>query len=445
VVILIAEDEPSIRRALEMLLKNEHDIISCEDGKLALQELGRTSVDLVITDFQMPFVSGLELIQKGKAISPSTAFILMTAFGSTTQAVEAIQLGADDYFSKPFDVSEMKHRIRKIEELRSFKVEKNVTAEDVAKRLPGVSPYIQAARKFVAAAGASTSPVLLVGPQGCGKEFIAQAIHESGQRSIYPFISLDCETTLPDKLEADLFGLEKDFGQRSNIPRPGKLELARGGTLFLNGIASLPMDLQAKLVPCLRDNVFSRLGSQRQIRVNARVVVASTTPLKSLVEKKLFREDLFYLLNILSLEIPPLASRQDDIPSLVEFFWDKIAREIKTQTRLAPETVAALKPYPFPGNVRELMNLLERLAVLGKDTTTITPDLLPPEFHTAKHLGLDEQLAELEKRLIADALRLTQYDFSKTAKLLKLTDGALQTKMAQHQLAPQPVVKGKAA
>ena len=433
-VILIAEDEPSIRRALEMLLKNEHDIISCEDGKQALQELGKTSVDLVITVFQLPFVSGLELIQKGKSISPSTAFILMTAFGSTTQAVEAIQLGADDYFSKPFDVSEMKHRIRKIEELRSFKIEKTVTSDDVARRLPGSSAYIQAARKFVAAAGASTSPVLLTGPQGCGKEFVALAVHESGQRSIYPFLSVDCETTAPEKLEAELFGNEKDSGQKNNIPRPGKLELARGGTLFLNGIASLPPDLQAKLVPVMRDNVFSRLGSSRQIRVNARFIVATTTPLKVLVDQGKFREDLYYLLNILTLEIPPLANRQEDIPALVEFFWEKIARDVKTQVVLTPETIAQMQAYPFPGNVRELMNQLERLAVFGSDTGKVTPDLLPQEFHVARRRGLEEQVADFEKRLIQEALRQSQNDLKKTAEYLQLKPDTLASKMERHQL-----------
>ena len=384
----------------------------------------------------MPFVSGLELIQKGKNISPSTAFILMTAFGSTTQAVEAIQLGADDYFSKPFDVSEMKHRIRKIEELRSFKVEKAVsTSEDVAKRLPGNSPYIQAARRFVAAAGASTSSVLLLGPQGVGKEFVALAIHESGHRSIYPFLSLDCDTTVQDKLEVELFGQEKDAGKKTSNPRPGKLELARGGTLFLNGISSIPAPVQAKLVPVLRDNVFSRIGSSRQIRVNARFIVASTTPLKQLVQDGKFREDLYYLLNILSLELPPLANRKDDIPALAEFFWEKISRDIKTNAKLAPETIAEMSRYSFPGNVRELMNLLERLAVLGGEVPVITPDLLPPEIHGAQDWGLDEKIADFEKRLLQDALRETEYDVARAAKLLKLSEDTLNTKIQHNQLS----------
>lgn len=439
-VILIAEDEPSIRRALELLLKSEHDVICCEDGAQALLELSRTSIDLVITDFQMPMVSGLELIKRGKEISPATAFIMMTAFGSTNQAVEAIQLGADDYFGKPFDVSEMKHRIRKIEELRSYKIEKTLGADEVAKRLVGESKFTQDAAKFITAAASSTSPVLLTGPRGTGKEFIARSIHDSGQRSIYPFIQVDCGATNPDNLEAELFGFEKESSTKAGFPKPGKFELARGGTLFLQGVTSLPVALQSRLVPVLRDSVFTRLGGTRPIHCNTRVIATSASPIKPLVDSGAFRDELYYQIGILTLDIPALCDRKEDIPAFVKSFWAKISREVKTNLQLAPETLECLAHYHYPGNLRELKNILERLAVIGSESGFVTPDLLPGELRGGAKpavRGLDNQLLAFEKKMLFDTMTALSSDEKRAAEALELSVEELRKRLGRHGWNPK--------
>ena len=451
--ILIVDDELHIRNSLSAVLNAGHDVMTCEDGMVALKILEKKSIDLVITDNQMPHLTGIELIKKGKEISPDTAFILMTAYASVDQAVMALQHGADDYFVKPFDITEFELRVNRVSELRIWKAHNELQHQAVqgSHRLIGISEIIKKAKEFITKVSAAHAPVLILGPSGTGKEVMAKSIHESTLRDSRPFIAINCASLTENLIESELFGHEKGAFTGAVSAKPGKFELATGGTLFLDEVGELSLNVQAKLLRVLQEKEFCRLGGTRQIKSDARVIAATHRDLKKMVVLGTFREDLYFRLNILTFELGPLRDRMEDLPLLIEFFWQKACHETDCKAILAPDTLQALQNYNYPGNIRELQNILERLAVLGPKKGLATAHLLPPEFSQGANesksskmafiqslptelgeKGLDEWTELLEKKLLTEAMNQTEQNQTQAAKLLKITRGTLQYKLKKH-------------
>lgn len=452
-VIVIVDDDTGVRGSLDLLLKTDHEVICCDSAQAALGILEKRSVDLVITDNQMPGMTGLDLLRKGKELSPTTSFLMMTAFGSVENAIEAIRLGADDYFMKPFHLSEIEHRVQRIEDLKTWKSEKELRNEGVLGlgRIVGKSAVIANAIEFIKKVAPASAPVLILGPSGSGKEVIARAVHETSPRVMQSFIAVNCASLSEQLMESELFGHEKGAFTGANSAKPGKFELARGGTIFLDEIGELPAALQAKLLRVLQEKEFYRVGGTRQIRNEARVIAATNRPIKEMVRGGTFREDLYFRLNVLTFEMLPLAARPDDLPLLIDHLWSKTLNETGKKVKLSPETLGRLRQYSYPGNVRELQNTLERLAVLAPESGVVEPKHLPSEFYggvpvTARAQpnaevkmatgGLNETLEALESELVLNAMREANHNQVRAAELLKITRGALQYKLKKYNYHP---------
>lgn len=458
-VILIVDDEEPARLALSELFKTQHEVLLADDGAIALETLKKNQVDLVITDHLMKKISGLEVIEQGKVLSPTTSFILVTAYGTVDDAVKSIKLGADDYLLKPVDFIELEHRVNRIEKLRTFKFS-NLLKEQARTglgRLIGESHCIEEARGFISKVADVNSCVLLLGPSGSGKEVLAQAIHETSSRSEHPFVAINCASLNDQFLESELFGHEKGAFTGALQAKPGKFELASGGTLFLDEIGELTVHLQAKLLRVLQEKEFFRMGGLKQIKADARILAATNRNLKEMVRAGTFREDLYFRLNVLTFELLPLSQRKEDIPHLIHFFWKKFQQDLGCKSKLSQKTIEKLQSYSFPGNVRELQNVLERLAVLGAKDSTIEHNLLPPEFLEAgtsssvlplqsktesdadlemqlkKGLSLSEIVEKTELKIIELALKETRDNQVQTAKKLKISRGTLQYKLKKYR------------
>ena len=448
-IILVVDDEGGVRDMLHKLLSKKHEVILSPDGKHALKELGEIEVDLVITDFQMPVLSGIELIRQGKKLSPSTSFILMTAFGTIDQAVEAIRLGADDYFLKPFDISELEHRIERVENLRSWKFQQTLVSEvnQASGRLIGASPNIREAHEFIQKVGMVPSPVLLLGPTGSGKEVVAQAIHEAGNRSKHPFIAINCASLNEQLMESELYGHEKGSFTGATAAKLGKFELARGGTLFLDEVGELPLTLQVKLLRVIQEKEFYHVGGVRKIKSEVRLIAATNRNLTEMVAAGTFREDLFFRLNVLVFKLLPLEQRRPDIPMLVRHVWEKLTSEFGRKLTLSAAALECLNAYSFPGNVRELQNILERLVVLGGGSEMVEASALPielqPGFSQRKgrttsvvdsvgRIGFTEIMEDIEARLFAKALELSGGNQAKAATILKMSRGMFLHKIKRY-------------
>lgn len=452
--ILIADDEKGIRTSLSELLGTDHDVILCEDGESALRKIEVSVFDLVITDHQMPKITGIELIKRGKELSPQTSFMLMSAYGSVDQAVLALKTGADDYFMKPFEFDEILHRVQKISELRDWNNEKVLKGDKPQKSFTGNSIFISKVKEFVSKVASVHSPVLILGPSGSGKEVLSKTIHETGPRSERPFIAINCASLTEQLMESELFGHEKGAFTGATQTKLGKFELASGGTLFLDEIGELSQNLQAKLLRVLQEKEFFRVGGVRQIKTTARVIAATHRQLKEMVKQGTFREDLFFRLNILTFEMAALVERKEDLPELLDFFWKKHTREIGRRLTLSEGAHEKLLRYSYPGNIRELQNVLERLVVLGPDSGIVGIENLPPEisgeirggavskaathpistdgFDEAVGMGLTEYLDHHEELMIQKAMEVCGYNQIRAAELLKINRGTLQYKLKKY-------------
>jgi DNA-binding NtrC family response regulator len=453
-VILICDDEPVARRNLEELFGDSHEVISCADGKEALTVLEKKEVDLVITDHQMPGLTGLELIKKAKPAYPRTSFILMTAFGSVDQAVEALQAGADDYILKPFEIVDMEHRVQRVQQFRRMESEQTLRQSDRAgsksgaNRLIGESAMIKRAREFISQVADVPSSILLLGPSGAGKEVMARAIHESGEKKNAPFVSVNCASLGGNLLESELFGHEKGAFTGATASKVGKFELAKGGTIFLDEIGELPIEVQAKLLRVLQEKEFYRVGGTRILKTDARLIAATNRDLVGMIKQGQFREDLYFRLNVISFELEALNSRPEDLPYLIQLFFDKFCQEFGKKITLGDDVRQALLSYSFPGNVRELQNIIERMVVLTQDRQAVSGQLMPKEIFTKSESpvdhnlkandgrGLDEVLEELEKSMILTAMQTAKGNQVKAAEALKLTRGALQYKLKKYNYEP---------
>jgi DNA-binding NtrC family response regulator len=389
--ILVADDEPNIRRVFEAMFSKEgYSVLTAENGKRALALASGNTVDVLISDLIMPDMNGVELLQKVKQLHPSCAAIIVTAYGTIKSAVEAMRYGAYTYLQKPFDMDEVRLVVKKAMEHRTL-VAENLELKQQLKtsfkleNMVGNSGKMQDVYKVVERVADTRATVLIRGESGTGKELVARALHYNSLRAAKPFVAVSCAALPESLLESELFGYEKNAFTGAVAAKAGRFEMANQGTLFLDEIGDITPAIQIKLLRVLQEWEFERIGGTKTIKVDVRLIAATNKDLEKQVENEKFRTDLYYRLNIVSVFLPPLRDRPEDIPSLVEHF---LVKSGKANNRPKLKKVHAdawqlLQAYRWPGNVRELENAVERAVVLADPgVDTITPDLLPMAVYT---------------------------------------------------------------
>lgn len=444
--ILIAEDEKGMREVLEIFLQEEgYQTVSARDGRAAIEALEKDIFDLVITDVKMPYADGFEVLRKVKEISPETVVIMITAFGTTESAIEAIKLGAYDYIEKPFKIEEIRVVIKRALEKKKFisrlslteRLKKTEAICDIVYRSEKMKTLMETLPKIAQ----SSSNVLITGESGVGKELFAHALHKLSPRSHKEFVAINCAAFPEGLLESELFGHMKGAFTDAHYNKQGLFEIADGGTIFLDEIGDMPLSLQAKLLRVIENGTFRRLGGLSDIKVDVRIIAATNKDIKREVEEGRFREDLYYRLNVIPVHIPPLRERREDIPLLAEHFIKKYA----PQKRLSEEAMEALKNYRWRGNVRELENVIERLCLLTKSDLIELKDLPPEIIMDAKEkplipeltpsgINLDRIVEEIEKQYIIKALKLTSNTKVEAAKLLGLSFRSFRYRLKKYNI-----------
>ncbi len=389
--ILVADDEPNIRRVLEAMFSKEgYTVLMAENGKRALDLASANQVDVLISDLIMPDMTGVEVLQKVKQLHPHCSAIIVTAYGTIKSAVEAMRYGAYTYLQKPFDMDEVRLVLKKALEHRTLLAENQELKQQLKtsfklENMVGNSGKMQDVYKVVERVASSRATVLIRGESGTGKELVARALHYNSPRANKPFVAVSCAALPETLLESELFGYEKNAFTGAVAAKPGRFELANQGTLFLDEIGDIPPATQIKLLRVLQEWEFERIGGTKSIKVDVRLVAATNKDLEKAVAEEKFRQDLYYRLNIVSLFLPPLRERPEDIPLLVEHFLAKFNQQnARHLSKVAPEAWEMLQAYHWPGNVRELENAIERSIVLcDRKADTLTPDLLPLPIQSA--------------------------------------------------------------
>ncbi len=443
--ILIADDEPNMIWALKKaLVKEDYEIISAENGLEAVENF-KEEPDLVILDFKMPKMDGLEALKKIKEINNKVPVIMITAHGSADNAVEAMKLGALDYISKPFDIDELKVIIKKALEYKSLNEEVSYLRnrlDEESTKIIFKSKSMEEVLKLVNKVAPTDATTLILGESGTGKELIADEIHRLSHRNKGPLIKVNCGAFVESLLESELFGYEKGAFTGATTRKKGKFELAQEGTIFLDEIGEISEAMQVKLLRVLQEKEFERVGGEVTIKGDFRVIAATNRDLKEMVEKKEFREDLYYRLNVIPIYISPLHERKEDIPLLIDYFITKHSKQMgRSKLDINQKTLELLQGYKWPGNIRELQNIIERCVILtGGDV--ITEELLPSEIRgggyvKASNIILPDEglsLDEVEKSLILQALEKTDYNQTNAAKLLGITRHTLIYRMEKYEI-----------
>jgi len=441
--VLVVEDDPIIRRFIRDVLKRKgYDIQSCENGLAALDAIKQKEYQLIISDLKMDGIDGLELLARVKKITPKTEVIIITAYGTVSNAVEAMKKGAFDYIMKPIELEELEIVIERVFEHRSLVDENQYLKErletnSITHSLIGKSTYSQRIRELVEMVGPLDSTVLIMGETGSGKEVVANAIHQLSKRKDQPFIKVNC-AALPDTLlESELFGHEKGAFTGAVQRTKGRFELADHGTLLLDEIGELGLQVQAKLLRALQYQQFERVGSGKPVDVDVRVITTTNRNLKEEVKQGTFRKDLFFRLNVVTITLPALRERKDDIPFFVEHFLQVFNQKYERKKALSDKTMDFLIQYDWPGNVRELENCMETAVILNKGDV-----LLPEHFvFLEDHRDLLEEegdfsqvttIAEAEKQLILKTYKKHNYNKTHAAKVLGITIKTLRTKLREY-------------
>ena len=456
--ILVVDDNETMRSGVALVVERmEHDAVTAASGAEALERFEGGEVDLVVTDYRMDEMDGLQLLEAVRKQHPQTDVMIITAHGTIEIAVEAMQHGAADFITKPFPPDALRLKIERVlnhraerRERQRLDDENRYLREEIGDRygeIIGASVKIREVLATVDKVSATDSSVLIYGESGTGKELVARAVHNRGSRSAGPFVKVNCGSMPRDLVESELFGHERGAFTGAVRQRKGKFELAERGTIFLDEIGDIPLETQVNLLRVLQEKEFDRVGGERTLEADVRVVAATNRPLKQMVESGKFREDLYYRLDVIPLELPPLRERIDDIPLLVEHFLDKKSREMNLPfRRLTPEAMVALQTYPWPGNVRELENIIERTIVLVDADTIDAADLPLAVGEGAEGraagavtadgdddgLPLNDRLERLEKELITKAM--TDADGVKTqaADILGIKPSALYYKLDKY-------------
>jgi two-component system, NtrC family, response regulator AtoC len=458
--ILVVDDEPNMRKVLKaMLVQDGFEVHDAMDGEAALAVLAENHIDIVISDLKMPKIDGMELLRRVNA-AHDIPVIMITAHGTIDTAVEALKLGAFDYLTKPFERKELHQTIAKAARTRELAVQEVFFDREQAGRfrMIGTSEPMKQIFEVVDRVTDTPSTVLITGESGTGKELIARALHENSSRKDAPYIRVNCAAIPPTLIESELFGYEKGAFTGAATSKPGRFELAHGGTLFLDEIGEVSLEMQVKLLRAIQEGEFERVGGITTSKVDVRLITATNQDLRQRIQDGLFRDDLFYRLNVVHIHLPPLRERQADIPLLVRHFLDKYNEKFgKSIKGVDKESMSLLSAYRWPGNIRELENVLER-CVLFCDGATVTRGDLPPDFSagfsgSAEALiddgpelrpenGLKDQVRavtlDLERRLIVKALEQTGRNVTKAARLLKISRKSLQIKMKELGLRDDP-------
>jgi DNA-binding NtrC family response regulator len=442
--ILIVEDEAKMRRLLELNLGDDgFATVSAGDAETGLKLLREHPVDLILTDLKLPGMNGLEFLQTVKRQNAVLPVVVMTAFGSVETAVEAMKAGASDYVLKPFSLTEMRMVIHKELDVRNLREENRSLREALGKRFshPNIvarSPKMQEVLATVERVARTNSTVLLGGESGVGKDLIARAIHEKSRRASGPFLKIN-STAIPENLlESELFGFEKGAFTGAVASKPGKFELADKGTIFLDEIGDVPPLTQVKLLRVLQEREFERLGGTRTVKVDVRLLAATNKDLRQALEQGTFREDLYYRLNVVPIDIAPLRERKQDIPDLVNLFVSRFTGESgKPVEGITPEAMQILVSYHWPGNVRELQNIVERACALAKGSvlgpTDIHLDVRPAKAVNGSGGFLPDgmTLEQWEDEMVQEALRRANGNKSQAARLLGLSRNALRYRLSK--------------
>ena len=448
--ILVVDDEESVCGMICVLLQKEgFQVSGVTAGRKALERLGEETFDMVLCDIRMPEMDGLQLLDKVGSLYPDIIMIMMSAFGTVDLAVEAMKRGAYDYISKPFKPDEVLLTLRKARERETLRRENVRLREEVGEQfsLEGIvarSPSMKGIMDTIRKVSGYRSHVLIGGESGTGKEVLARAVHRMSPWKDKPFVAVNCGAIPSSLMESEFFGHVRGAFTDAVSDKAGLFEEASGGTLFLDEIGDLPIDLQVKLLRAIQEGEIRRVGGSNSIRVDVRIIAATARDLAAEVERGRFREDLFYRLNVVPVNIPPLRERREDIRPLAEHLVHRLSLRLGGGLRaLSPDGMKALHRYPWPGNVREMENLLERAAILADSTTLGSEDILPlltgqagpgTESAAQEDLSIKKATRAMEKKLIERALRKTQYNRSQAARLLEISHRALLYKIKDYGL-----------
>jgi DNA-binding NtrC family response regulator len=436
--LLIVDDEESVRDSLyNWFIEDGYNVACAANAKDALLMLEARNYDIVLADIKMPGMDGIEMNKRIKSLNKDSIVIIMTAFASVETAVQALKDGAYDYVTKPFDPDDLSHLIRNASSHIALQAENEALKNKVVSLqniddIVGNSKAMVQVLKEVENVAQSNSSVIITGESGTGKELIARAIHSNSARKYFPMVSVHCGALSENLLESELFGHEKGAFTGAMFNRKGRFEMADGGTIFLDEIATISTKMQVELLRVLETKSFVRVGGNKEITSDFRVICATNRDLKKLVENGTFREDLYYRLNVVNIRIPPLREHPEDISLLAKHFVKKFCSSMsRDMIRIDPEAVKRLTSYDFPGNVRELENMIERAIVVGNGKEIRMVDLpLAKDSITASYESLDD----LEKKYILEVLNNNNWNISKSARILKVDRVTLYNKIKKHRL-----------
>ncbi|MCG6880608.1 MAG: sigma-54 dependent transcriptional regulator [Deltaproteobacteria bacterium] len=438
--ILVVDDEAAIRESLkDWLMEDAYNVALAVDGETAVKMAETSSYDVILLDLKMPGIDGLETMRRIKEISPEVEVLMMTAYASVDTAVQAMKEGAFDYLVKPFDPDEVDLQIKKIVAHREMRLEnimlrKRLEEQYQYDEIIGKSEAMQEIFDLIDRVAPSDSTVLITGESGTGKELIAQALHGNSNRCYMPFVAINCGSLPESLLESELFGYEKGAFTGAGHTKRGRFEMAQGGTLFLDEIGDISLKTQVDLLRVLQQREISRLGSESTIDVDVRILAATNRDLKVSIEKGEFREDLFYRLNVISIHVPPLRDRKEDIPLLAKAFVSRQCMEMnRDNAKISSGAMRELMDYHWPGNVRELENVIERALVIGAGIEIMTDDL---PFSHGNCLVADspKSLKAMQRAHISKILAETGWNISKAARELDIDRQTLYNKINKYAI-----------
>jgi DNA-binding NtrC family response regulator len=457
--ILVVEDEPTLREGIVTAFRDRGwHVMAAADGRQGCSMLESEIFDVLITDYKMPECSGMEVLKRCRMINEGTVVLMVTAYGTVDSAVEAMKAGAYDYVLKPFDLEELEMKVERALEHRRLlaRLEAQDREAVVAnfENIVGESPQMKEVFGTIRKVSRSNATVMILGETGVGKELVAEALHRNSSRAEHPFVKMNCAALHENLLESELFGHERGAFTGADRQRTGRFELANGGTLFLDEIGNMALSTQVKVLRVLQEREFERLGGSRTIKVDVRLIAATNLDLEEAIARGEFREDLYYRLNVVTIKVPPLRERREDILPLAKTFMDQGGREIKKDLRgIDPGAVRLLQRHTWPGNIRELKNVIERAVLMSE-----TPYIRQEDLHLSTQAGAAAdgapinlrlppngiELEQLERLAILEALRVNNWVQKDAARFLGISSRVMNYKVAKYEIKNPRWSKNKA-